>query len=199
MDQQLNMAEPAKLQTPFRFSSDPTMFKPTPCLMPVSADGGMEIDVLDYRRTSSSSSTIEECYSTATSSFDEYVKVAEENLMDRRLYAHATTQGDDVEGFIKILNSISSKNDQLEHSKILCHISHRGNTCLHIAASFGHHELARYIMGECPDVVNMKNSDDDTALHIAARRRDLSLVKIVMNSSSRDLEISRRLRLRLTC
>ena len=120
---------------------------------------------INNRRTSST--TTEEYYFSATSSFVEPVKVAEENLMDRRLYAHATTQGDDVDGFIKILKSISSENDQLEQSKILGRIS------LHIAASCGHH--------------------DDTALHIAARRRDLPLVKILMNScrgclSSRDLE-----------
>ncbi|RVX19994.1 Protein accelerated cell death 6 [Vitis vinifera] len=65
---------------------------------------------------------------------------------------------------------------------LLCQVSPRKNTCLHIAASFGHHDLAKYIVKECPDLIKNKNSKDDTALHIAARKRNLSFVKIVMDS-----------------
>ena len=51
-----------------------------------------------------------------------------------------------------------------------------------------------YIVGVCPDLIKRKNSKGDTALHIAARKRDLSFVKIVMdscpsgNGASRDVE-----------
>ncbi|XP_034702600.1 protein ACCELERATED CELL DEATH 6-like [Vitis riparia] len=100
-------------------------------------------------------------------------------LMDRRMHAQAT-QGN-VDGFIKILGSISSEQD-LQHSEILCQVSPRKNTCLHIAANFGHHDLAKYIVKECPDLIKNKNSKGDTALHIAARKRNLSFVKIVMDS-----------------
>ncbi|RVX20272.1 hypothetical protein CK203_004447 [Vitis vinifera] len=79
------------------------------------------------------------------------------------------------------ISSISSEQD-LQHSEILCQVSPRKNTCLHIAASFGHHDLAKYIVKECPDLIKNKNSKGDTALHIAARKRNLSFVKIVMDS-----------------
>ncbi|RVX09252.1 hypothetical protein CK203_015215 [Vitis vinifera] len=60
--------------------------------------------------------------------------------------------------------------------------------------SFGHHELAKYIVGLCPDLIEKTNSKGDTALHIAARKKDLSFVKFAMDScpsgsgASRDVE-----------
>ncbi|KAJ9686358.1 hypothetical protein PVL29_015320 [Vitis rotundifolia] len=116
--------------------------------------------------------------------------VEQERLMDSRMYMQAT-QGH-VGDFIRILHSISSEKEL--QSIILCQVSPRKNTCLHIAASFGHHDLAKYIVRECPDLIKNKNSKGDTALHIAARKRNLSFVKIVMDScpsgsgASRDVE-----------
>eukprot|EP00261_Vitis_vinifera_P037666 XP_019078909.1 PREDICTED: ankyrin-2-like [Vitis vinifera] len=78
--------------------------------------------------------------------------------------------------------------------KILSQVSPRNNTCLHIAVRFGHHELAEYIVKECPDLIKKTNSTGDTALHIAARKKDLSFVKFAMDScpsgsgASRDVE-----------
>ncbi|KAL6311921.1 hypothetical protein AAG906_025674 [Vitis piasezkii] len=78
--------------------------------------------------------------------------------------------------------------------KILSQVSPRNNTCLHIAVRFGHHELAEYIVKECPDLIEKTNSKGDTALHIAARKKDLSFVKFAMDScpsgsgASRDVE-----------
>ena len=105
--------------------------------------------------------------------------VESERLMDRRMYMQATRG--DVGDFIQILDSIASEKE-LQRSRILCQVSPRHNTCLHIAVSFGHHELAKYIVGECPDLIKKTNSEGDTALHIAARKRDLSFVKFVMES-----------------
>ena len=122
---------------------------------------------------------------------DEDEDVEQERLMDSRIYMQAT-QGH-VGDFIRILHSISSEKE-LQHSEILSQVSPWNNTCLHIAVSSGNHELAMYIVGVCPDLIKRKNSKGDTALHIAARKRDLSSVKIVMdscpsgNGASRDVE-----------
>ncbi|XP_010656961.1 protein ACCELERATED CELL DEATH 6 [Vitis vinifera] len=122
---------------------------------------------------------------------DEDEDVEQERLMDSRIYMQAT-QGH-VGDFIRILHSISFEK-KLQQSIILCQVSHRNNTCLHIAVSFGHHELAKYIVGLCPDLIEKTNSKGDTALHIAARKKDLSFVKFAMDScpsgsgASRDVE-----------
>ena len=122
---------------------------------------------------------------------DEDEDVEQERLMDSRIYMQAT-QGH-VGDFIRILHSISFEK-KLQQSIILCQVSHQNNTCLHIAVSFGHHELAKYIVGLCPDLIEKTNSKGDTALHIAARKKDLSFVKFAMDScpsgsgASRDVE-----------
>ncbi|KAL6311917.1 hypothetical protein AAG906_025670 [Vitis piasezkii] len=114
--------------------------------------------------------------------------VEQERLMDSRMYMQAT-QGH-VRDFIRILDSISPQKEL--QSIILCQVSHRNNTCLHIAVSFGHHELAN-IVRLCPDLIEKTNSKGDTALHIAARK-GLSFVKFAMDScpsgsgASRDVE-----------
>ena len=122
---------------------------------------------------------------------DQDEDVEQERFMDSRMYMQAT-QGH-IGDFILILHSISSEKE-LQHSEILSQVSPWNNTCLHIAVSSGNHELAMYIVGVCPDLIKRKNSKGDTALHIAARKKDLSFVKIVMgscpsgNGASRDVE-----------
>ncbi|KAJ9686355.1 hypothetical protein PVL29_015317 [Vitis rotundifolia] len=131
---------------------------------------------------------------------DEDEGVDQERLMDSRIYMQAT-QGH-VGDFIRILHSISSEKE-LRQSIILCQVSHRNNTCLHIAVSFGHHELAKYIVGLCPDLIDKTNSKGDTALHIAARKKDLFFVKFAMDScpsgsgASRDVEQAEQSLLRI--
>ncbi|WJZ99268.1 hypothetical protein VitviT2T_017726 [Vitis vinifera] len=139
--------------------------------MPISADANMEIDRETHLVRNISAPSTHGPHAPA----DEDEDAEHKKLMDRRMHALAT-QGN-VDGFIKILGSISS-----EQNPLLCQVSPRKNTCLHIAASFGHHDLAKYIVKECPDLIKNKNSKDDTALHIAARKRNLSFVKIVMDS-----------------
>ena len=139
--------------------------------MPISADANMEIDRETHLVRNISARSTQGLHAPA----DEDEDAEHKKLMDRRMHALAT-QGN-VDGFIKILGSISS-----EQNPLLCQVSPRKNTCLHIAASFGHHDLAKYIVRECPDLIKNKNSKGDTALHIAARKRNLSFVKIVMDS-----------------
>ena len=122
-------------------------------------------------------------------------------LMDSHLYKQAI-QGD-LDGFIQILRSISSKKE-LQHEEILSQVSPGNNTCLHIAVSFGHYELAKYIVGRRSDLIKEQNSQGDTALHIAARKKDLSFVKFVMDScpsgsaASRDVEKAEHSLLRIS-
>ncbi|CBI28756.3 unnamed protein product, partial [Vitis vinifera] len=139
--------------------------------MPISADANMETERTMLLVRNISAPSTHGPHAPA----DEDEDAEHKKLMDRRMHALAT-QGN-VDGFIKILGSISS-----EQNPLLCQVSPRKNTCLHIAASFGHHDLAKYIVKECPDLIKNKNSKGDTALHIAARKRNLSFVKIVMDS-----------------
>lgn len=155
--------------------------------MPTSADVEMAGEKLTICQTNKSAPPTQGLPAPT----DEYEHVEQDRLMDSRMYMQAT-QGH-VGNFIRILRSISSEKD-LRHSEILCQFSHQKNTCLHIAASFGHHDLAKYIVRECPDLIRNKNYKGDTALHIAARKRNLSFVKIAMDScpsgsgTSRDVE-----------
>lgn len=141
-------------------------------------------DLGDY-----SSSTEE--YPTAPESPDDE-DVEHGRLMDRRMFMQAT-QGQ-VDDFKKVLGEIS-REKKLQGSEIFCQVSPQRNTCLHIAASLGHVDLARYIVEECPQLIKMKNSRGDTALHIAARRNDsITFVNFVIHSchsgsaESRDIE-----------
>ena len=100
-------------------------------------------------------------------------------FMDRDLYKQASRG--DVNGFTQVLDKISRETN-LHRSEILEQVSPQSNTCLHIAANFGHRDLARFIVKECRHLIAEKNSKGDAALHIAARKNDSTLVKIVLDS-----------------
>lgn len=136
------------------------------------------------------SSSTEEYTTDAESSDDEDVE--DGRLMDRRMFMQAT-QGQ-VDDLKKVLDEIS-RETKLQDSEIFRQLSPQRNTCLHIAASSGHLDLARYIVEECPQLIKMKNSRGDTALHIAARRNDsINFVNLVIHlchsgsAESRDIE-----------
>ncbi|RVW21008.1 hypothetical protein CK203_111425 [Vitis vinifera] len=148
--------------------------------MPISADANMEIDRETHLVRNISARSTQGLHAPA----DEDEDAEHKKLMDRRMHAQAT-QGN-VDGFIKILGSISSEQD-LQHSEILCQVSPRKNTCLHIAASFGHHDLAKYIIvmdsfpsgsGASQDVekaepslLGIVNKEGNTVLHEALINR----------------------------
>lgn len=143
-----------------------------------------------YEDVGNHSSSTEEYTTAADSPDDEDVEHGK--LMDRRMFMQAT-QGR-VDEFDKVLDEISRKK-KLQGSKIFCQVSPQRNTCLHIAASSGHLDLARHIVEKCPQLIKKKNSRGDTALHIAARRNDsITFVKLIIRSchsgsaESRDIE-----------
>ncbi|KAL5981393.1 hypothetical protein ACLOJK_015448 [Asimina triloba] len=80
--------------------------------------------------------------------------------MDPKLYL-AATSGD--VGFLEQV--ANTANSQL----LLVSKAPQQNTALHIAATFGHAAFTRKILQLCSQLLRMKNSDDDTALHCAAR------------------------------
>ncbi|OMO50443.1 hypothetical protein CCACVL1_30433 [Corchorus capsularis] len=61
-------------------------------------------------------------------------------------------------------------------------VSPQKNTMLHIATSFRHHEIVNLICKDLPFFIQEKNSRGDTALHIAARIGDPSLVCLIVNA-----------------
>ncbi|XVE66194.1 hypothetical protein DITRI_Ditri08aG0061000 [Diplodiscus trichospermus] len=61
-------------------------------------------------------------------------------------------------------------------------VSPQKNTMLHIATSYRHHEIVNLICKDLPFFIQEKNSKGDTALHIAARIGDPSLVHLIVNA-----------------
>ncbi|OMO67195.1 hypothetical protein COLO4_30202 [Corchorus olitorius] len=61
-------------------------------------------------------------------------------------------------------------------------VSPQKNTMLHIATSYRHHEIVNLICKDLPFFIQEKNSKGDTALHIAARIGDPSLVRLIVNA-----------------
>ncbi|KAL6311916.1 hypothetical protein AAG906_025669 [Vitis piasezkii] len=177
-------------ETSKKWSSDSTMEENpappevwVPETSPIFADTKMAIDISSYF-------TMKECRASpwAPESIMLGMPITAEASMERE---KGTLDEDEDEDDLCIGMPFSADANMeteramlldLQHSEILCQVSPRKNTCLHIAASFGHHDLAKYIVRECPDLIKNKNSKGDTALHIAARKRNLSLVKIVMDS-----------------
>lgn len=144
----------------------------------------------DYEDVDNHSFSTEEYTISSESLDDEDVEPG--RFMDRRMFMQAT-QGQ-VDDFKKVLDEISMEKE-LQRSEIFCQVSPQRNTCLHIAASSGHFHLACNIVEECPQLIKMKNSRGDTALHIAARRNDsITFVNLVIHSchsgsaESRDIE-----------
>jgi ankyrin repeat protein len=46
-----------------------------------------------------------------------------------------------------------------------------GNTLLHVAVSYGSDNIIAYLVKEFPSLITMRNSQNDTVLHLAARER----------------------------
>ncbi|XVF02004.1 hypothetical protein REPUB_Repub04eG0138600 [Reevesia pubescens] len=61
-------------------------------------------------------------------------------------------------------------------------ISPQKNTMLHIATSYRHHEIVNLICKDLPFFILERNSEGDTALHIAVRMGDPLLVHLIVNA-----------------
>ncbi|CAA2960081.1 ankyrin repeat-containing At5g02620-like [Olea europaea subsp. europaea] len=90
--------------------------------------------------------------------------------MDRRL-KEAAAKGD-VLGLRSLMEEDENIIKQTDHRSI--------NTVLHLAARFGHEELASEIIKSCPEMVSSENVDLETPLHEACREGHLGMIKLLM-------------------
>ncbi|CAI9772356.1 unnamed protein product [Fraxinus pennsylvanica] len=58
------------------------------------------------------------------------------------------------------------------------------NTVLHLAARFGHEELASEIIKSCPEMVSSENGELETPLHEACREGHLGIIKLLLESDN---------------
>lgn len=99
--------------------------------------------------------------------------------MDPELYK-AAVEGDILEFARAMENCTMDRHDNLLASCV--QLGPQKNTVLHIAASFGHHEIVKLICKDIPYLVVEKDSRGDTALHVAARSGDIVLVRILLDT-----------------
>lgn len=57
----------------------------------------------------------------------------------------------------------------------------QGYTCIHAAASYGHHDLLRYLLGQLAVDVNCKDEDGDSPLHNC---EDIETAKILLDAGA---------------
>lgn len=116
------------------------------------------------------SEEVEESYETA-------------DTMDPKLY-RATTGGDILE-FVRAMEHVTV--DRHHDPPATCvQLGPQKTTVLHIATSFGHHEIVKLICKDLTFLVADKNARGDTALHIAARAGDLLMVQILIHSEYKE-------------
>ena len=66
----------------------------------------------------------------------------------------------------------------------VCARDDKGNTCLHFAASRGHTETVRYLVGLKRMDVDHVNNDGNTALHLAVRCNHADVVKLLVGAGA---------------
>ncbi|KAK2651098.1 hypothetical protein Ddye_018587 [Dipteronia dyeriana] len=71
-------------------------------------------------------------------------------------------------------------------SEIFDKVSPLGNSLLHVASSSGHLHITQLISTNYPDLITKKNSEGDTALHVAVRAEKLDTVKQLVDSARND-------------
>ncbi|KAH7576991.1 hypothetical protein JRO89_XS01G0187800 [Xanthoceras sorbifolium] len=66
-------------------------------------------------------------------------------------------------------------------SEIFNKVSPSGNSLLHVASSSGHEDMTQLIARYFPFLIAKKNSEGNTALHLAVRAQKLNTVRILVN------------------
>nr|XP_043610558.1 ankyrin repeat-containing protein At5g02620-like [Erigeron canadensis] len=93
--------------------------------------------------------------------------------MDRLLYA-AVLKGD-VAAFLKLVEDRKTIINEITTESL--------NTVLHLAARFGHIELALEIVKRWPEMVMAENRDLETALHEACREGKVEIMKLLIETN----------------
>ncbi|KAK2651087.1 hypothetical protein Ddye_018576 [Dipteronia dyeriana] len=73
---------------------------------------------------------------------------------------------------------------------IFSKVTPAGNSLLHVASSSGHEEMTRLIARNFPFLITKQNNEGNTALHLAVRAHKLNTVKILVDLSKRNPNIS---------
>ncbi|XP_022863013.1 ankyrin repeat-containing protein At5g02620-like [Olea europaea var. sylvestris] len=94
--------------------------------------------------------------------------------MDRRLMEAV------VKGEVLGLRSLMEEDENIIKQTVPGSI----NTVLHLAARFGHEELASEIIKWCPEMVSFENGELETPLHEACREGHLGIVKLLLESDN---------------
>ncbi|KAL0288581.1 UNVERIFIED_CONTAM: Ankyrin repeat-containing protein ITN1 [Sesamum angustifolium] len=92
--------------------------------------------------------------------------------MDRRLQESVT--GGDVVALSKIVE----QDDSIIRQRVIGSL----NTVLHVAARFGHLELAKEIVEKWPEMVSLENAYLETPLHEACREGHLEIVRLLLET-----------------
>ncbi|KAL5823278.1 hypothetical protein ACOSQ4_021178 [Xanthoceras sorbifolium] len=66
-------------------------------------------------------------------------------------------------------------------SEIFIQVSPSGNSLLHVASSSGHQDMTQLIARNFPFLIAKKNSEGNTALHLAVRAQKLNTVRILVD------------------
>ena len=75
-------------------------------------------------------------------------------------------------------------------SDVICIISmQKGSNSFHLCIEGGHLAIAQYLAPEMKDHLNDANDEGDTALHIAVRKGQLSMVEYLVRSCGLDVTV----------
>ena len=85
----------------------------------------------------------------------------------------------DAESFVDILEKVSAQK-KLSLLAILEQVTRAGSSLLHVAAHFGSEKIAELICQHFPELLSKRNIKGDTAIHVAARAKNLNLMKIIL-------------------
>lgn len=91
--------------------------------------------------------------------------------MDSELFAAAISGNKNV---LKMKDSVTRVGDQLTPTK---------NTVLHLASESGKAECVEQILKKYSDLLCKKNSEGDTALHVAVRGGHLNVVRVLLDNA----------------
>ncbi|KAJ3697907.1 hypothetical protein LUZ61_001612 [Rhynchospora tenuis] len=88
---------------------------------------------------------------------------------------------------VKEILKFEKEQEQPGLTSCLEEVTFRGNTALHIAATYGHEEIAMILCNEDRNLLTAKNRKGDTALHCAAGAGDTDMVHFLIEFCREEL------------
>lgn len=116
--------------------------------------------------------------SNTNTTLTDVAESSQQQIMDVKLL-EAAVNGD-VDNFITCLDNFSKDNNTCL-SNIFRQLTHpQQDTFLHVAVSYGHHDLITYIAYNFSQLLPCRNHRGDSALHLATRVGHYSVVEILL-------------------